>query len=346
MWYKINMHWNKKKLVFWLAKSKLPFFLTTVKVRLWLILILFILMIVLLFYAFNKQYPEFRETSIVYNKTQSLLFNKMYIHCDLREKSAILYYELMNNFLDFKERNDSLIFNERNSLNDKLFPKSSLNCNYFCRKNSTDIDSIMIYGFTNLTISNISNVKLDESYNKFYEDTKNECQSNYLYQSNVKDNKKVITNRIERYYYKNKGLCSDFNFQHFKFGGEDMYSPNDNPYTLYQLFMPDYEKNDFYGYSDDFQISIILNQGKTLVLDIFPEPSLKNSRCISYKGRKKLEEIIENQGVYIYLQDIEKANKISRFQNYASLLAGAILAWIVELFVSIILVWKRLVVTK
>ena len=98
MWYKINMHWNKKKLVFWLAKSKLPFFLTTVKVRLWLILILFILMIVLLFYAFNKQYPEFRETSIVYNKTQSLLFNKMYIHCDLREKSAILYYELMNNF--------------------------------------------------------------------------------------------------------------------------------------------------------------------------------------------------------------------------------------------------------
>ena len=79
------------------------------------------------FYAFNKQYPEFRETSIVYNKTQSLLFNKMYIHCDLREKSAILYYELMNNFLDFKERNDSIIFNERNSMNDKLFTKSSLN---------------------------------------------------------------------------------------------------------------------------------------------------------------------------------------------------------------------------
>ena len=303
-------------------------------------------MIVLLFYAFNKQYPEFRETSIVYNKTQSLLFNKMYIHCDLREKSAILYYELMNNFLDFKERNDSLIFNERNSLNDKLFPKSSLNCNYFCLKYSTDIDSIMIYVFTNLTISNISNVKLDESYNKFYEDTKNECQSYYLYQYIVKDIKMSITNRIERYYYINKGLCSDFNFQHFKFGGEDMYSPNDNPYTLYQLFMPDYEKNDFYGYSDDFQISIILNQGKTLVLDIFPEPSSKNSRCISYKGRKKLEEIIENQGVYIYLQDIELANIFSRFKFYVSLLACSILDWIVELFVSIILVWKRLVVTK
>ena len=61
MWYKINMHWNKKKLVFWLAKSKLPFFLTTVKVRLWLILILFILMYVRyreshsLFYHFSQQ---------------------------------------------------------------------------------------------------------------------------------------------------------------------------------------------------------------------------------------------------------------------------------------------------
>lgn len=205
------------------------------------------------------------------------------------EKSAILYYELMNNFLDFKERNDSLIFNERNSLNDKLFPKSSLNCNYFCRK-IVQILILLDIWIHNLTISNISNVKLDESYNKFYEDTKNECQSNYLYQSNVKDNKKVITNRIERYYYKNKGLCSDFNFQHFKFGGEDMYSPNDNPYTLYQLFMPDYEKNDFYGYSDDFQISIILNQGKLLYW-IFSRNHHRKSRCISYKGRKNWKRL-------------------------------------------------------
>ena len=77
MWYKINMHWNKKKLVFWLAKSKLPFFLTTVKVRLWLILILFILMIVLLFYAFNKQYPEFLHDKAhnQYGKTDQVVFH-------------------------------------------------------------------------------------------------------------------------------------------------------------------------------------------------------------------------------------------------------------------------------
>ena len=52
------------------------------------------------------------------------------------------------------------------------FLKVRLIATIFVVKNSTDIDSIMIYGFTNLTISNISNVKLDESYNKFYEDTK------------------------------------------------------------------------------------------------------------------------------------------------------------------------------
>lgn len=52
---------------------------------------------------------------------------------------------------------------------------------------------------------------------------------------------------------------------------------------------------------------------------------------------------MQNGGVYIYLQDIENVSYISQFQDYASILAGALLAWIVELLVHIILVWERLI---
>jgi len=94
---------------------------------------------------------------------------------------------------------------------------------------------------------------------------------------------------------------------HFKFGGEDMYSPNDNPYTLYQLFMPDYEKNDFYE-----SLPVFFALCSLYILNF----------SMMVPGKYPIQEF------------------------FLDLLAGAILAWIVELFVSIILVWKRLVVTK
>lgn len=104
-----------------------------------------------------------------------------------------------------------------------------------------------------------------------------------------------------------------------------------------------YKNYHLYSGSGDFKVAIHTNQGTTIALDVFPELSLCSSNCIIYKRRNKFEEIMQNGGVYIYLQDIENVSYISQFQDYASILAGALLAWIVELLVHIILVWERLI---
>lgn len=322
----------------WINRTNLPILLTTVKAKLYWIIFLLITMIVLLYYAFRSLTPEYHETVIYMNKSQSLLFNDFRIYCNLDKGSMDYHFTPDDAFYSVRATNDSLIFNEGSS---SKMPFSE----YIIPNNvpaySHPDSSFYTYGHLRLSIYNGHKFTLKvDNFNKIHQ---SECGVRRIYHE--KDEPK-FTYELEKYYYPNTGWCQYFETEHMVCISNELFTSSGNPYVLYQLTFERFEANDFSPDSDDFFIIMNYKSGSIVINNIYPEPSMVTSNAIIFKGRKKISEVINNNGIYFYLQNLEKIKWLSRFQNFASLLSGAILAWIVDLLINIIVIWKEIISSK
>ena len=78
------------------------------------------------------------------------------------------------------------------------------------------------------------------------------------------------------------------------------------------------------------------------ITNIFPQPTFWSSNEIQYRGKKKLQEVIQNEGLFFagvnYAKKAESDRKIFLF----TILFGAALAFLLDIIVNLIIKWKNL----
>lgn len=78
------------------------------------------------------------------------------------------------------------------------------------------------------------------------------------------------------------------------------------------------------------------------ITNIFPQPTYWSVNEIEYRGKEKIAEVLENQGLIFYgINYAKKANSERKVFLYTILL-GAVLAFLFDVIVNLIIKWKKL----
>lgn len=81
---------------------------------------------------------------------------------------------------------------------------------------------------------------------------------------------------------------------------------------------------------------------RPLVLDkIMPEPTSKSMTEIVYRG-KELDEVIRQRGIYISGEDPLKKSSAEKMNVFYTVLAGTIIAFILDIIVNLVIKWRKL----
>lgn len=75
---------------------------------------------------------------------------------------------------------------------------------------------------------------------------------------------------------------------------------------------------------------------------VFPEPDIVTPFYLEYSNSKSVQRIIDNKGVYLVYEDVVARNKANRISLQYSILIGAIIAFMLDIIVNLILKWRRL----
>lgn len=130
--------------------------------------------------------------------------------------------------------------------------------------------------------------------------------------------------------------------------GENIFS-NDNEPVYYRFFINIYINN----YSDavDGEIIVDLSSEDSLgiytspkeIISIFPEPDVVRLNRICYQTPAKIKSVLDNGGLYVFMEDINKRKDIERRTFLCTVLFGAALAFMLDIFVNLIIKWRNLV---
>lgn len=75
---------------------------------------------------------------------------------------------------------------------------------------------------------------------------------------------------------------------------------------------------------------------------VFPEPDVVTPFYLEYSNSKSVQRILDNKGVYLIYEDVMARNKANRMSLQYSILIGAIIAFMLDIIVNLILKWRRL----
>ena len=79
-----------------------------------------------------------------------------------------------------------------------------------------------------------------------------------------------------------------------------------------------------------------------LIHKIEPKPDYVNGFKIAYNSKEKLKEIVQNQGVFLYAEDLEASNKDRQKEFLNSVLFGTCLAFMIDIIIQLVLKLRRL----
>ena len=95
-------------------------------------------------------------------------------------------------------------------------------------------------------------------------------------------------------------------------------------------------------YNDFNKKESLDSYAQPLVFDqILPEPTLKTLTEIVYEG-EQLESVIKGKGIFISGTDLEKKEKVEKENLFHTVLLGTIIAFILDIFVQLIIKWRKL----
>lgn len=79
------------------------------------------------------------------------------------------------------------------------------------------------------------------------------------------------------------------------------------------------------------------------IITIFPEPDIIRLNKICYKTPAKIKSVLDNRGLYVFMEDINRRKDIERRTFLCTVLFGAALAFMLDIFVNLIIKWRNLV---
>ena len=182
-----------------------------------------------------------------------------------------------------------------------------------------------------------------------------ECDSNYtIYHPTTS---KKVCNSIKysshnKYYYGRSSLeDTTHNFKYSFYGKDVLKKWNKiNPYFKFWIGINMRCK---YEIDDNSEIAIMLDNRNNdkyekgineplNIEEIIPEPSYRSVSEIRYKGSEKINEVIMNGGVYVSALDPEKKAETDKWQLLSSVFAGTLIAFCIDIFVQLVLKWRKL----
>jgi hypothetical protein len=179
---------------------------------------------------------------------------------------------------------------------------------------------------------------------------------NKLYTVYSPTKNKQVCNSIKytshnKYYYGRSSLEDSTHYFKYSFYGKDVLKEwsKMNPYFKFWIGVNMVCK---YDIDDNSEITIILDNGNNKgqcineplnIEEIIPEPSYRTVSEIKYKGKEKIGEVINNGGVYVSALDPEKKAETDKHQILYSVFAGTFIAFCIDIFIQIILKWRKIV---
>lgn len=95
-------------------------------------------------------------------------------------------------------------------------------------------------------------------------------------------------------------------------------------------------------YNDFKKDDSLESNDQPLVFDqILPEPTIKTLTEIVYEG-EQLKSVVKGKGIFISGTDLEKKEKIEKENLFHTVLLGTIIAFILDIFVQLIIKWRKL----
>lgn len=132
--------------------------------------------------------------------------------------------------------------------------------------------------------------------------------------------------------------------------GDNIFSNEDNP--LHYRFFIDIGIKDR-NYTDSVKGSIIVYYAgedslgiytdPKEIISIFPEPDIIRLNKICYETPEKIKAVLDNGGLYVFIEDINRRKDIERRTFLCAVLLGAALAFMLDIFVNLIIKWRNLV---
>ena len=152
-----------------------------------------------------------------------------------------------------------------------------------------------------------------------------------------------------KYYYGRSSIEDSTHNYIYSFYGKDVLKEWSklNPYFKFWIGI-NMECN--YEVDDKSEIAILLNDARTgdfinepiNIEEIIPNPSERTVSQIMYKGKDKINEVIKNGGIYVSAFDPEKKAETDKRQLLYSVFAGTLIAFCIDIFVQLILKWRKI----
>ena len=156
----------------------------------------------------------------------------------------------------------------------------------------------------------------------------------------------------DKYYYGRSTLEDTTHYYKYSFYGKDVLKQwsKINPYFKFWIGINMQCKHEF---DDNSEITIVLDNSPNKreeeyireplnIEEIIPKPSDRTVSEIRFRGREKINEVVKNGGIYVSALDPEKKAETDKRQLLYSVFAGTFIAFCIDIFVQLILKWRRI----
>ena len=75
---------------------------------------------------------------------------------------------------------------------------------------------------------------------------------------------------------------------------------------------------------------------------VYPVPETITPSYIEYRGGMSIQHILQNHGIYLIYEDVMARNKANRISLQYTVLIGAIIAFMLDIIVNLIIKWRKL----
>jgi len=155
-----------------------------------------------------------------------------------------------------------------------------------------------------------------------------------------------------KYYYARSSIEDSTHYFVYSFYGKDVLKEWNklNPYFKFWIGINMECK---YEIDDDSEITIVFDnsnnkqKGECIneplnIEEIIPTPTIRTTSEIKYKGKEKINEVIKNGGIYVSALDPEKKAETDKRQLLYSVFAGTFIAFCIDIFVQLIIKWRKI----
>lgn len=205
-----------------------------------------------------------------------------------------------------------------------------------------NVDSVDLVSKVRMVIKNEKPLEIEE----------NPIQPRHFYHDFNQVHRRVKYSNKDRYIYYYTTVKSQSHSYDHSFAGEDLEKNYEkkNPYYSFWLGL-NFECEP--ALDDSSSIRFLFNKVDVTkahegmeepinIEKIIPEPSEYTVSAIMYTGKEKIQEVIDNGGIYITAVDPVLKAKSEEKQIIYTVLAGTIFAFCIDLFVQLIIKWRRL----